>query len=150
MAEVELPGPLAERVEGVTRRVIAGIRPEHFEDAALVGEAAGRGVTFDATIEVIEWMGSELYAYFCVESGDTEDIEGLARELETADPTRGGTLQVVARLDAASGARRGEGLETWIDAGRIHLFDPESGENLTAGAMDVDRRHARDEQPERV
>src|SRR5919107_288306 len=44
--------------------VIAGIRPEDFEDASLVGEAKNRGATFKATIDVVESMGSELYAHF--------------------------------------------------------------------------------------
>src|SRR3954470_9477253 len=73
MGEVDLPNELTERLSGDTREreVIAGIRPEHFEDASLIGrDEARHGATFAATIDVIEWMGSELYAYFPVRAGD--------------------------------------------------------------------------------
>src|SRR5947209_7622230 len=45
---------------GGRRGVIAGLRPEHFEDARLVGER-NRGNTFRAKIDVLESMGSEYY-----------------------------------------------------------------------------------------
>ena len=48
--------------------LIAGVRPEDFEDASLVGDARDRGTTFKAKIEVLESMGSELYAHFSVAS----------------------------------------------------------------------------------
>ena len=43
------------------------MRPEHFEDAAIVADRS-RGVTFKAKIDVLESMGSEFYAYFDVEA----------------------------------------------------------------------------------
>src|ERR671912_609431 len=69
IADVRLPGELHKRVGHVgDRPLIAGIRPEDFEDAALVGEALDRGTTFRAKIEVLESLGSELYAHFSVAS----------------------------------------------------------------------------------
>src|SRR2546421_950769 len=59
----ELHGALQGR-EGAT--LIAGVRPENFEDAALVGEARSRGATFRARIDVLESLGAELYAHFSV------------------------------------------------------------------------------------
>jgi multiple sugar transport system ATP-binding protein len=41
-----------------------------------------------------------------------------------------GGAQVVARLDASSGAAERRPLELWLDARRIHLFDAESGDNV--------------------
>ena len=41
---------------------------------------------------------------------------------------------MTARLDAASGAKEDEELEFWLDLRRVQVFDPESGENLTAEA----------------
>jgi multiple sugar transport system ATP-binding protein len=47
------------------REVIVGIRPEHFEDAALVEEAErASGGTFSAQVDVLESMGSDKYAHF--------------------------------------------------------------------------------------
>ncbi len=43
------------------REVIVGIRPENFEDAALVpAEIRGRGITFKTTIDVLESIGSDV------------------------------------------------------------------------------------------
>ena len=45
-------------------------------------------------------------------------------------------VQVTARLDAASGAKEDEELEFWLDLRRVHVFDPESGENLTVDTVE--------------
>jgi len=114
------------------QRVIAGLRPEHFEDAAVVGDRSP-GVTFKAHIDVLESMGSEYYAYFEVESErvSSSELEELARDTGAADlPSAGEGSQIVARLDAASKARQGEDAELWFDARQLHLFDAESGRNL--------------------
>ncbi len=62
MAAVALPQDLRERValaEGKT--LIAGIRPESFEDASLVdSHHLERGTRFDASIDLVESMGAEL------------------------------------------------------------------------------------------
>jgi len=36
-------------------------------------------------------------------------------------------------LDAESRVAEGSEAELWLDPSRMHLFDPESGENLTHG-----------------
>src|SRR5947209_12009392 len=52
-----------------SRSVIAGLRPEHFEDLSVVGERErSLGHAFTVKIDVLESMGSEFYAYFVVES----------------------------------------------------------------------------------
>jgi multiple sugar transport system ATP-binding protein len=137
MTDVELPHDARERVGRVEsgKRVIAGVRPEDFEDAAIVGESRARGATFRARIDVLEAMGSEFYAYFTI-AGDgaeldaSEDLRELERDIGGEE--RHGELNVVARLDQASRIREHEEAEIWIDTSKIHLFDPESGRNLTA------------------
>jgi hypothetical protein len=42
-----------------------------------------------------------------------------------------------ARLDARTRARPGTPLKVAVDPERFHFFDPETGENLSAGAADV-------------
>ena len=51
-------------------KVVAGIRPENFEDAEIVQDAvkSERGLTFEAEIDLVESLGSDLYAYFHIES----------------------------------------------------------------------------------
>jgi multiple sugar transport system ATP-binding protein len=115
--------------------VIAGVRPEHFEDAAL-DEAEGRKhrMKFTATLDVVESMGSELYAYFDVQGGEklqVEQLDELAADAGMEDLPHSGT-QVVARLSAESQARPGKEVELSLDTSQIHLFDREGGRTLTA------------------
>jgi multiple sugar transport system ATP-binding protein len=119
--------------------VIAGVRPEHFEDAAL-DEAEGRKhrMKFQAKLDVVESMGSELYAYFDVKGGEelhAEQLDELAADAGMEDlPSHGDNQQVVARLDAASGASAGQEAELVLDASEIKLFDPNGGRSLTASS----------------
>jgi multiple sugar transport system ATP-binding protein len=120
---------------GTGRDVVLGIRPESFEDAALVpDEARGQGITFRAAIDVVESMGSDVFAYFTFEddgqSVSSAELEELARDSGRADTGASGD-QVVARLDAATGVREGSEAELWADVRLIHVFDPSSGENIT-------------------
>jgi multiple sugar transport system ATP-binding protein len=39
--------------------------------------------------------------------------------------------QLVISLDGASRIAEGDEAEIWVDARKIHLFDPASGDNLT-------------------
>jgi multiple sugar transport system ATP-binding protein len=114
------------------RQVIAGMRPEHFEDSGLVHDPPS-GVKFPVTIDVLESMGSEYYAYFNVESGRvaSQELDELAQDSGVGEiPHAGSRTQVVARLDAASTVKQGESGELWYDSSRLQLFDPESGRSL--------------------
>jgi multiple sugar transport system ATP-binding protein len=114
--------------------VIAGLRPEHFEDASLVADRS-RGVTFRAKIDVLESMGAEYYAYFVVESEEvsSRELEELAADAGGADlPSTEGGVQITARLAAESTVKQGADLELWFDSTHLHLFDAESGRSLLA------------------
>jgi multiple sugar transport system ATP-binding protein len=119
------------------RGVIVGMRPEHFEDAALVGSSQHGGATFTPMIDVLESMGSEYYAYFDVDSErvSSSELEELAQDAGAAELPAGARerVQLVARLDAASKARQGQPLELWFDPQHLQLFDPETGRSLLAG-----------------
>jgi multiple sugar transport system ATP-binding protein len=117
--------------------VIVGIRPENFEDAALVQpDARARGVTFHATIDVRESMGSDVYVYFTqdlakgVKGVDAAELQELARDSGRADTGATGDT-VVARLDAATRISEGENAELWADLRTMHVFDPATGRNLS-------------------
>jgi multiple sugar transport system ATP-binding protein len=133
MVSFELPSSRRDEV-GNRRNLIAGIRPEDFVDVALAGDGGAPGPTFKATIDVIEWMGSEQYAYFSSGSGGGHagEMAQVAQELETVD-TASAADQVVARLDAASTIKEGEEAELAFDPAKVHLFDPDTGQNLTVG-----------------
>src|SRR4051812_47496131 len=110
-------------------QLIAGIRPEHFEDAALVGEKRDRGATFRARIDVLESMGSELYAHFGLQGGavDSAELAEIAEDAGMTEVPGSDEGVVVARLDAASGAVQGQELELWLDTSKIKFFDASGG-----------------------
>jgi multiple sugar transport system ATP-binding protein len=132
-ARVELPAPILERVSG-KQLLIAGIRPEDFEDAALLDDAhRARGVTFSADVDVTEWLGNELFAYVPFESPPevTDQLKSLARELDSESLR----TQLVVSLDPSSVIKPAQKAELWFDSSRMHLFDPASGENLTSDLL---------------
>jgi multiple sugar transport system ATP-binding protein len=138
IADVKLPKELHDAVrEHSGRQLIAGVRPEHFEDASLVGDAADRGTTFTAKIEVVESMGSELYAHFTVatdQSIESAELRELAEDAGGGEiPMEGEEGRIVARLDPASKVEVGHDAELWVDASRLQLFDPDDGRNLVVG-----------------
>ncbi|WP_341924649.1 sn-glycerol-3-phosphate ABC transporter ATP-binding protein UgpC [Nocardioides psychrotolerans] len=132
---VEIPADKAEKAAG-KGLLIAGIRPEAFEDASVVDESKKRsGSTFKATVEVVEWLGSEAFAYIPFEAPPEvqEQLQQLERDLD------GETLrtQLVISLDGSSTVAEGDEAEIWVDTTKMHLFDPATGENLT-----IDRERA--------
>jgi multiple sugar transport system ATP-binding protein len=137
MVDVKLPQELRERVgRAGGKPVIAGIRPEDFEDASVVAaEVKPQGTTFTAELDLVEAMGAEYYAHFGCGAGgqlDSADLQELrddaGGEVET---TAEGETVVVARLSPNSRVRVGERAELWLDATKLHFFEAESGAALT-------------------
>jgi multiple sugar transport system ATP-binding protein len=135
IGEVDLGDLGVERREG---QVIAGLRPENFEDTEVIGDLREeRGVTFEAEIDLVESLGSDLFAYFHIESEGVQsdqlaDIVEESLEETGAGEIQEGREQIVARLDPTSKVKRREKAELWADTAKLHLFDPESGESLRA------------------
>ncbi len=117
-----------ERSKG--KEVIVGLRPEHFEDSALAGDAPG--AKFTVPIDLVESMGSDIYAYFTVRgAAHGRDLDDLAKDM--GQDMHGEGTTITARLDAAASVRPGEQAELWVNTSKMHVFDAESGANLTAG-----------------
>jgi multiple sugar transport system ATP-binding protein len=137
MVDVHLHPKLRERLGEIDgkKNLIAGVRPEDFEDATKVErETRPRGATFNAKLDLVEAMGAEYYAHFGVSadpvrSADLRELQHDAGDVEERSDS-GGTV-VVARLSPESRARSGEPAELWIDASKLHFFDADSGEALT-------------------
>jgi multiple sugar transport system ATP-binding protein len=108
--------------------VVAGIRPEHLADAALLPpETAARGTTFEVAVDATEWLGAEQLAYVPYEATDAAGtVQALAHELGT-EAVR---TQLVAALDPATAVRGGTRARLWLDPGKMHLFDARTGANL--------------------
>ncbi|MCQ1994449.1 ABC transporter ATP-binding protein [Arthrobacter sp. zg-Y1171] len=132
VGDIRVPEDKAAKAAG-KQVVLVGIRPEFFEDASLVEESKlQHGSTFTAPITHTEWLGNEQYGYIHFDPTPEvrELLNNLARDMD-ADELR---PQVVVTLDAASRIRGGRDAELWLDTRKVHLFDPETGENLTRDA----------------
>jgi multiple sugar transport system ATP-binding protein len=132
LGEAQLPDRVRQALDKATssRDVIVGIRPEHFEEASLVADKPG--ATFDAPIDIVEAMGSDVYAYFTVkgEEAHSRDLDDLAKD--TGNDLHSNGIPVTARLDAVSNVRRGKTARLWYDTSKVQVFDVASGKNLVA------------------
>ncbi len=134
LGELQLPDRMRRALEAAEapREVIMGVRPEQFEDAALVDSGAKEhGVTFAAQVELLEAMGSDKYAHFSLEGAQARaaELDELATDAGTTDVPGAG--QLVTRLSAASAAAEEEKLEVWFDPAQVQVFRPSDGQNLT-------------------
>src|SRR5690606_39376829 len=95
------------------RELAFGLRPEHLLRADAAGESAGQGMdragTFDARIEVVEPVGSEIFVNL-----------------------RLGEHALVARLPPGDLPRAGEALPMRVAVDKLHVFDPDQGDRLEA------------------
>ncbi len=136
-AEAETPAAVRDKVRDGSL-VIVGIRPEHFEDASVLDDSrAGKGVRFEADVDVVEWLGAELYAY--VPFDTHPDVAAKLEELDRDLDGEGMRTQLVVALSAESRVRDDDRADLWFDPTRMLIFDPESGENLSYDA-DAARR----------
>ncbi|TCK22675.1 ABC transporter ATP-binding protein [Pseudonocardia endophytica] len=127
--KIELDSARAEKIKGKDL-VLVGIRPEYFEDASLVDEAKKHvGSTFSARVDVTEWLGDSQFAYIPYEAPEevAAQLKELSRELDS-DQLR---TQAIVSIDSTSRIREGREAEFWLDARKIHVFDPSTGDNLT-------------------
>src|SRR6478735_7309523 len=144
-AEVPISADLAPKLQG-KEIVIVGIRPEHFEDEALLEDSKkGTGVSFTAPVDVTEWLGSELYAYIPFDTNP--DVASTLEELDRDLDGEGLRTQLIVALPSETKIRDGRDATLWFDPARMMVFDPESGENLTwdgAAAEALDRENEAD------
>jgi multiple sugar transport system ATP-binding protein len=136
LGEAQLPDRVRQGVEKSksSGSVILGIRPEHFEDAAIAGDRPG--ATFDAPIDIVEAMGSDVYAYFTMtgEEAHSRDLDDLAKD--TGNDLHAEGIPMTARLDASSRVKRGETARLWYDTSKVQIFDTDGGKNLVPGDLD--------------
>jgi multiple sugar transport system ATP-binding protein len=110
-------------------RVILGIRPEAFEDAAFAPSGLPQ---MDVQVEVVEELGSDAYVFFEVDADTVTVEEAITTEDEESSllAERKGRSLFAARVDPRTNARVGERIRLAIDPSRFYFFDPESGESL--------------------
>ncbi|TDD82702.1 sn-glycerol-3-phosphate ABC transporter ATP-binding protein UgpC [Actinomadura darangshiensis] len=124
-------------------KIILGIRPSDFEDAA---HAKPEWAPMAARSSVTEELGSEINVIFTidappVEHKDTADLAEDAAEGESdmAIPLIDNKALWTARVNSRSHVRPGQDVNLAVDTTRLHFFDPSSG--LAIGHPDVAERH---------
>jgi len=128
---------LPQQTAGAVRPgpVVVGIRAEDFTDERRMGDHV-RSVPCRATIDVLESTGSDIFAHLTVEraaatnSGDGATARAAVASAVSAagmDADADVPADVVARLAAGSRVAEGQEAELWMDAARLHLFDPVDG-----------------------
>lgn len=103
------------------RRLIVGIRPEDFEDAALAGEVAPER-RLRSRVSLIEALGSEIMVHFAldapvVDSGDPDAI---------AERSGDSAANTVGRFSPRSQIRMGDTVEIAVATEQMHFFDAET------------------------
>jgi multiple sugar transport system ATP-binding protein len=115
---------------GVSGRVVVGIRPEAFHDAALADPSLPQ---IDVDVEVVEELGAETHVIFSVDAAPV-DVSG-AREPDEEEALLGeDRTRFTARVDPQTAARPGATLRLAVDPSRFHYFDPETGARLAGAA----------------
>jgi multiple sugar transport system ATP-binding protein len=130
------------------KKVILGIRPSDFEDAAFADSSWPR---MDVTAGVTERLGTEIHAIFTIDAPPVEHeaITSSASDTGDEDETAvsaltGGKTLWTARVSSRSTVRPGAPLRLAVDTSRLRFFDPATGHSighplaadLTVGASD--------------
>ena len=105
-------------------RVVLGIRPEAFEEAAFARPGLPK---LNCTVTVLEELGADAHVFFQV---DAAPAGGAETDPEEAELLTGEGALFTARIDPRTTVRVGDRLCLAVDPARFHFFDPESGETL--------------------
>ena len=109
--------------------VIVGVRPENFEDATLIdAHERARSLTFGVRADLVESLGADKYVYFSTGGAGARS----AQLTELAAESGSGENRYVARVSAESSAATGQTVELALDTTKLHVFDGDTGVNLTA------------------
>ncbi|MFT6290084.1 MAG: multiple sugar transport system ATP-binding protein [Ilumatobacter sp.] len=106
-------------LQSYTAKIIVGIRPEDYEDAAMVDhDTSGKQLT--STVKLVEALGSELMVHFdvdarTVDSGDPDAVE----ESDSSSNS-------VGRFHPRSTVRLREHVTVAVSTENMHFFDPET------------------------
>ena len=108
-------------------RVVLGIRPESFEDAAF---ASPEWPTLDVDVVVVEELGSDAHVFFPVDAPRIVSEVVEAEGEEDAQLVADEAALLNARVDPRTAARVGDRVTLAVDPARFHFFDLETGASL--------------------
>jgi multiple sugar transport system ATP-binding protein len=107
-------------------RVVLGIRPEAFDDAAF---AQGDLPRIDVTVEVLEELGSDSHVFFHV-AAPRVAIETRSGSDDEATILAEHNSRFIARVNPGTRAVVGEPIELALNPASFHFFDVQTGESL--------------------
>jgi multiple sugar transport system ATP-binding protein len=121
--------PLPHEAAPSQQRVVAGLRPEAFEDVAFADPSLPR---VDVVVEVVEELGADTNVIFAVDAPpvDLGEIRAATGDDATLGTVAGSLF--TARVDPGTSARPGAKLTLAVDSSRLHYFDPATGLRLVA------------------
>jgi multiple sugar transport system ATP-binding protein len=107
------------------KNVVAGIRPEDFEDAAIATDASSNH-RIRATVKLVEALGSELMVHLAIDaktvsSGDPDAPDELLGE---------GMANAVARFNPKSRVGIDENIDVAVATENMHFFDAQTHEAI--------------------
>jgi len=106
---LRLPASFVSSVEpSIGKKAVLGVRPENIRERAN-GDEPDAGTALKATVNVLEPLGDEIIVYLRVGGSD-----------------------LIAKLDAHSELRLNQEVEMVLNMGQAHVFDDDTGANLTA------------------
>jgi multiple sugar transport system ATP-binding protein len=116
----------------MNEQLVIGIRPGEFENAKAV--AADPDCTIEVVTDVNEMLGSETYVHFMLPEAPviTPDIEELLADSGADSSSLGDETKFSARVTPDFDVPNGSPIELVIDTGKMHFFDPESGDRIGA------------------
>jgi multiple sugar transport system ATP-binding protein len=128
LGRLQIPLDRERRPSAADGRVVVGIRPEAFEDAAF---ATPELPQLDVRVEVLEELGSDAFVFF-----ETDAPPVVIEEAVTVGEDEATLLDVgerslfAARVDPRTAARVGQPLRLSVDPSRFHFFAVGTGESL--------------------
>ncbi len=105
---LRLPEDLAPGLKDyIGKAVTFGMRPEHMDDKAFVGEVAN-DTTLECMVNVVEPLGDETLLYLATTNHD-----------------------FIAKVDSHHRVEVNQEIEVVLDMSKAHIFDADTGDNLT-------------------
>jgi multiple sugar transport system ATP-binding protein len=128
--DIAVPLDRARRPESANGgRVVVGIRPEAFEDAAFAQPGLPQ---LDVQVEVVEELGSDAFVFFEVDAAPVlvEGAQSDEEEERTTLLAQNERALFAARVDPRTKAKVGHPLRLAVNPEGLYFFSPETGETL--------------------
>ncbi|AHG01614.1 sugar ABC transporter ATP-binding protein (plasmid) [Halostagnicola larsenii XH-48] len=121
--------------------VTVGIRPEDVSLERGRQATATQSAPIEATTDVLEPMGDEIFVYLDLEGSDPDSVDGGGMG--------GAANQLLVSVEPDLEIAANEAVTVTLDRSKVHLFDGESGEALTHGLEELpgERREQKQHQP---